>query len=317
MKLSIMVPVYNLEEFIGPCLESLLFQTVNFEYEIVVANDCSTDNSKRIIEQFQARYPGRIQLIDNAENQRLANNMKLLLAQCRGDYIAYMDGDDLAKPGKLQAQVDYLNNNPDCGMVYHDSEVFDSDSGKVTSHYVRDYYNREYIPDKADINHLILYGSFFNASSLMFRRHNHLEETVDDKCKIILDHPFQVLNAGFTQGKIGRIEAVLGGYRLHASSFGAQTLRNATRRERVLADQLQAISNGTRFSVDDSILQQGKSHYCFATALFFLKREDELRFRLYIQQSENNGLFFDERHQYLLENKDNFQYCLDYFQRCQ
>lgn len=314
MKVSVIVPVYNLEHFIGPCLDSLVTQLCEFPYEIIVANDCSTDGSLAIIKDFQQRYPNKIRLINNAKNQRLAKNMRLLLAAAEGEYIAYMDGDDLALPGKLQKQADYLDQHPDCGLVYHESDILNSDLGKVTGQYVRDYYNRQYIPAKASIEHLVKFGSFFQASSLMVRRHGNLHDTVDSRCKIILDQPFQILNCGFSKGYIAKVDEVLGQYRIHSASFGAQTLRDYTRREQVLADQLQAISNAARFGVAEEVINQGRAHYYFATAFYFLKKQERHLFEKYIQLSAQYNWFFDQRHRYLVDYATEFERCLGYIQ---
>ena len=313
MKASVIVPVFNLEPFIGPCLESLVNQVVDFDYEIVVANDCSTDNSLDVINAYKQRYPELIKLIDQPVNRGLAVNMRCLLRAAKGQYVAYIDGDDLALSGKLQAQVDFLDNNPDCGMVYHESEVFQSDSGEVTSHYVQDYYNRNYIPEKADISHLIRYGSFFQASSLMIRNHEAITSTVDAGCKIILDQPFQILNAGYLQSKIGRLPQVLGRYRIHAASFGAKTLQDAKRREQVLMDQLQAISHGSIFGVAEELLSQGRAHYYMATAIFFLKLGDIQRFNEYITLSAETSWRFDTRHAFLFDNRSDHVACKKLF----
>lgn len=305
MKLSVIVPVYNLADYIGPCLQSLITQQVNFDYEIIVANDCSSDRSLEVILSYQNQYPQLIKIINNPKNLRLAKNMQLLLKQAQGQYIAYMDGDDLALPGKLQAQVDYLDQHEKTGMVYHESEIFNSETGQSCGWYCRDYYNRDYIPAHATILHLIKYGSFFQASSLMFRRHAHLDKVVDSRCQIILDQPFQILNAGFLNGSIDRLETPLGRYRLHAASFGAQTLKNLSRREQVLQDQLYAIDNGHLFDVPQQIIAEGQAHYYFATAIFFLKINQPTLFKKYIQLSDINGYRFDDRHQALIKLQDN------------
>ncbi|AWB67786.1 glycosyl transferase [Saccharobesus litoralis] len=302
LKLSVIVPVYNLENYIADCLEGLIYQDVNFDYEIIVANDCSTDNSLEIIQQYQAQAPNLIKIIDNESNQRLAKNMRLLLAHAKGQYIAYMDGDDVALPGKLQAQVDHLDKNPECAMVYHEVEVFESDSNETTGYYCKDYYNKKCIPDKATIEHVVKYGSFFQASTLMFRRHSHLDKVVDEQCKIILDHPFQVLNAGFLNGTIEAVDGVLGRYRIHANSFGAMTLKDHSRREQVLADQLQAISNAAQFGISEKTINEGRAHYYFATALFFLKLKQNELFAKYIKLSDIDGFCFDIRHRYAIDH---------------
>lgn len=301
LKLSVIVPVYNLQDYIAECLDSLIQQEVAFDYEIVVANDCSTDKSLSIVQAYKAKHPALVKLINNRTNQRLAKNMQLLLEHAKGDYIAYMDGDDMALPGKLQAQVSHLDTNPNCGMVYHEAAIFDSDTNKNLGFYSKDYYNRPYIPEKATIEHIVKYGSFFQASTLMFRRHKHLNKVVDERCKIILDHPFQVLNAGYLNSSIESVKGVLGRYRIHANSFGAMTLKDHTRREQVLADQICAISNAERFAVSKEVIDQGRAHYYFATALFFLKIDNIPLFQKYIVLSDINGFRFDSRHTFALE----------------
>ena len=313
MKVSVVVPVYNLENYIGPCLESLLTQETSFDFDVIVANDCSIDGSLDVIHQYAERFPSQVKVIDQPVNKGLAFNMISLLKAASGEYIAYIDGDDLALPGKLQKQSDYLDQHESCGMVYHESEVFDSETDKTTSHYVKDYYNRNYIPEQSDITHLIRYGSYFQASSLMLRRHDSIANTVDDRCKIILDQPFQVLNAGYLNGKIGRINEVLGRYRIHANSFGAMTLKDFSRREQVLHDQIQAISNGQQFGVSEDIIYQGQAHYYMATAMFFLKTGNSERFNKYIDLSAKSDWRFDERHQFLISNKNSIEKCLQIF----
>lgn len=307
MKVSVIVPVYNLESFIGPCLDGLVCQNTTFDYEIIVANDCSTDNSLNIINAYARDYPNLIRVINQSENKGLAENMVALIGAVKGKYVAYIDGDDIALPSKLQVQADYLDANQDCAMVYHESDVFDSATGETTHHYVAGYYNHKYIPEKADITHLIRFGSFFQASSLMLRYHSNMRKTVDARCKIILDQPFQVLNAGYLNGKIGSIEQVLGRYRIHSNSFGAQTLKDYSRREQVLNDQIQAISNGAKFGVAPHCIEQGKAHYYMATAMYFLKMGEVQLFDKYISLSAQTDWRFDERHAFLVKHKA----CLD------
>ena len=108
MKVSVLVPVYNLERFIEPCLESLLTQQVNFDYEVIAIDDGSRDGSWAIMQRLAERYP-QLRALQNPQNIGLAGTQKRLLGEAQGEYIAYVDGDDLALPGKLQTQADYLD----------------------------------------------------------------------------------------------------------------------------------------------------------------------------------------------------------------
>lgn len=302
MKLSVLVPVYNLEHFIEPCLLSLLEQTTNFDFEVIAIDDGSSDGSWSIMQRLAARWP-RLRALQNPQNMGLAKTQKRLLAEARGEYIAYVDGDDLALPGKLQVLADYLDAHPGCALCYHEAEVFDSETEEVTAHYSRDYYNAAYIPSQASAEHLIRYGCFPNASSIAFRRHPHLQEAVDADCKIILDHPWHILNALYGKGSVDGIPEVYGRYRIHSHSFGGQTKRSPERREQVLADQLKACDNARPFGIADSVIAAGKAHYRFATALYFLKQGDVARFERFINESVVDDWFFDERHQLTWENR--------------
>jgi len=304
MKLSVLVPVYNLSAYVAECLLSILEQKTNFEFEVIAVDDCSTDDSFPIMENISLQHP-KLVLLRNEANQGLAKTQKRLLQIAMGDYIVYVDGDDVALPGKLQALADYLDKNPDCALVYHEAEVFDSDTGHVTSHYSRDYYNAAYIPQKATAEHLIRYGCFPNASSIAFRRHEHLTDAVDEQCKIILDHPWHILNALYGKGSVDFIPEVYGRYRIHSQSFGGQTKRLPERREQVLIDQLRACDNARTFGIDEKIIAQGKAHYRFATALYFLKQGDAIRFQRFIEASGTDHCFFDARHRFAWEQRNN------------
>ncbi|MEC7468603.1 MAG: glycosyltransferase family A protein, partial [Pseudomonadota bacterium] len=189
MKLSVIVPAFKLEQYIEPCLRSVLEQTVNFDYEVIVCDDASTDNTAAVIQRLENAFP-HLRAIYKTQNGGLANNMKTLLSSAQGEYIAYLDGDDIALPGKLQKQVDYLDSHPDCQMVYHESDMFDSDTNASIKLYSQQHYNWQHVPARSGIEHLIRYGTYLQASAVMFRRHDHLVETVLADCKIILDYPF-------------------------------------------------------------------------------------------------------------------------------
>ncbi len=118
-KVSVCVVTYNQERLIAQCLQSLVDQVVDFDLEIVVADDCSTDGTRQVVEQFSARYPGVIRAFCHEKNIGAYKNFLFVHEQARGKYIAHMDGDDYALPGKLQAQADFLDNNPTCNVVFH------------------------------------------------------------------------------------------------------------------------------------------------------------------------------------------------------
>jgi glycosyltransferase involved in cell wall biosynthesis len=120
MKLSVAMVAYNHERFIGQAIESVLAQKVNFDYEIVIGEDCCTDGTRAVILDFQRRYPERIVPILRERNIGGHRNIESVLAACRGRYVALLEGDDYwTSMDKLQKQVDFLDTHPDRAMCCH------------------------------------------------------------------------------------------------------------------------------------------------------------------------------------------------------
>lgn len=92
MKFSILIPVYNVENYISECLDSILSQTLN-DYEIICVNDGSTDNSGKICEDYRLRFPDKIKVI-HKKNQGLISARRLGIKNAEGDYVCFLDSDD-------------------------------------------------------------------------------------------------------------------------------------------------------------------------------------------------------------------------------
>src|SRR3712207_1086613 len=102
MKVSVLMLAYNHEKFIAQALDSALMQQVNFDYEIVIGEDCSTDNTRDILIRYQKEYPHRIRLLLPEKNLGMHDNLIQTFKACRGDYIAFLEGDDYwTSPNKL------------------------------------------------------------------------------------------------------------------------------------------------------------------------------------------------------------------------
>lgn len=297
VKLSVIVPAYNLQQYIEDCLLSVLTQQTDFAFEVIVCDDCSTDDTAVRIDTVAKQYPHTLRAIYKPQNQGLAQNMQTLLAACQGQYVAYLDGDDLALPGKLQKQVDYLDQHIDCQIVFHESDMFDSDTNQSIKLYSQEHYNWSLIPQRSGLEDLLRYGTYMQASSVMFRNHPNLTDTISADCKIILDYPFYILNAGYLQANIDFMPETLGRYRIHQNSFGAQTSRSVCRREQSLHDIEQACRLAKSFGVPNEAIEQGIAHHRFATALYFLARDEVELFVKYIEKASAQNWFFNAKHQ--------------------
>ncbi|MDO5509779.1 MAG: GNAT family N-acetyltransferase [Weeksellaceae bacterium] len=130
---SIFVMVYNHEKYISDCLEGILKQKCNFPYNIVIGEDFSTDKSREIIERYNKNYPGKLKLLLHDKNIGAHANQMAILENCNGKYIAICEGDDYwTDSGKLQRQVDFLENNSEYVLVAENSRIIDERHGTET-----------------------------------------------------------------------------------------------------------------------------------------------------------------------------------------
>ena len=115
---SIGVLTYNQEHYIRQCLDSILMQKVNFDFEIIIGDDCSTDLTPDILKEYNNRYPDIVIPLLNESNVGISANYKIVLNKCKGKYIAFCEGDDYwLSTTRLQEQIDFLENHPDYGFV--------------------------------------------------------------------------------------------------------------------------------------------------------------------------------------------------------
>lgn len=116
--ISVCVRTYNEENTIEECLDSVLSQDIDVDYEVVVADDGSTDATRSILQRYEARYPDRIRLVFHDENQGHIRTFWSLQQRARGKFVAVLDGDDYwTDRRKLQKQLDRLRSDPPLRMV--------------------------------------------------------------------------------------------------------------------------------------------------------------------------------------------------------
>ena len=126
---------YNHEKFIAMALDSMLIQETDFPFEIIVRDDCSTDQTAAIIKQYAKEYPNIIRPIFEKENQysKGINGTPMVLTKARGKYIAFLEGDDYWRDEyKLQKQVDFLEKNEEYVITYHNSIIVDENNKLIT-----------------------------------------------------------------------------------------------------------------------------------------------------------------------------------------
>lgn len=117
---SIIMSVYNDEKYLNEALDSIFAQTIQ-NFELIIIDDCSTDDTVKIIESYHDK---RIRLMVNDKNEGLTKNLNKALKYVRGKYIARMDGDDRSRPQRFEKQIAFLEENPDLMLISCRTHMF-------------------------------------------------------------------------------------------------------------------------------------------------------------------------------------------------
>jgi len=161
-KISVCVATYNQRTYIADCVLSVLAQECDADVEILVGDDSSRDGTDDVLRGLSARHPGRLTIVRRTLNLGASRNYQDLLARATGDYIAHLDGDDFWLPGKLAAQLDFLDRHQNCAAVYTNAFVVGSDGAFSAT-----FTGRQ--PEEFDTTYLLRGRNFLNHSSLLYR----------------------------------------------------------------------------------------------------------------------------------------------------
>jgi len=212
MKVSVLLTTYNHEKWIAQAVDSVLMQKTNFDYEIVIMEDCSTDSTRDIVLDFQRKYPDKIRLILSEKNKNDSSNFITAWQTSPSQYVAILDGDDYwTSSHKLQRQVDFLDTHPEYTICFHNVTILYEDGShepwdhacgkpKETST-LEDLWAGNFIPGPSPMLRKGLFGEFLNWFDT-------------DRWT---DWPLYILNA--QHGNIGYIDKLMGVYRVHSEGL--------------------------------------------------------------------------------------------------
>ncbi|CAD5296588.1 MAG: glycosyltransferase family 2 protein [Imperialibacter sp.] len=205
-KVSVVIPAFNAEAYIRATIQSVLNQTFD-DFEIVVVDDCSTDNTANVISSFDDK---RIRLHTNEKNKGIAYTRNRLISLARAKYLAILDADDLAYPSRLQVQYDFLSENPDFAFAGSDIELIDT-AGKTIG------YNQYTYPPE-NYPSLLFFHNIIAQSSVMINR-----DYIESLPQIYsLDFPpaedYHLWVRLALMGKTYNLPQVLVKYRIHSQS---------------------------------------------------------------------------------------------------
>lgn len=153
---SIIMGIYNCEDTLPEAIESILSQTYQ-DWELIMCDDASTDNTLKIAQSYSEQYPLKIKVIHNEKNMMLAASLNRCLEYAKGEYIARMDGDDVSVPERLEKQVDFLEQHEKYQVVGTWMQAFDKNGKK----------NVISIKDEPQVTDLPKFNPFHHATVLI------------------------------------------------------------------------------------------------------------------------------------------------------
>ena len=186
-----MMITYNHARYIKKAIESVLQQKVDFEFELVIGEDCSTDGTREIVYDYANRYKNKIKLITSEKNVGMKKNSLRTYKVLRGQYIAWCEGDDFWQSrNKLQKQVDYLESHPECGLVYSDYNKQYIKNNEIIYDFLKN--NREKYINEPNVENILLGKTKILTCTVVARR-----KLV---AALIRDDPYLYTNDTFLMG---------------------------------------------------------------------------------------------------------------------
>lgn len=206
--ISVLMSVYNAEEYLRIAIESILNQTYT-DFEFIIINDGSTDQSKAIINSYKDK---RIKLIDNVKNSGLVFSLNKGIDSAAGEYIARMDADDISLPERFEKQIEFLNKETDVALVSSSGTYIDENG--IDKKYLEFPVSAHLIFTYLFFGNPIIHTSVFIKTDVLrkykYKKDYYLAEDYFLWSQIAKDH------------KVANIPEPLVKYRFHESSISLQ-----------------------------------------------------------------------------------------------
>lgn len=191
---SVVCVTYNHEKFLRQALDGFLMQKTSFPVEIILAEDCSTDGTRKICEEYKAKYPEQINYIFSDHNVGPQANELRAMQAVRGKYIAYCEGDDYwTEPNKLQWQVDFMESHPEYSVCWHRFRNFNVETGEEWQDRCHVLFDKRTLsePDTPyagiDVDMNLYFSDFYTQPLTMLYRTDALDLRLYDRFKYFRD----------------------------------------------------------------------------------------------------------------------------------
>lgn len=221
MKISIVTASYNYQDYIKETIQSVLDQTYN-DWELIIVDDCSTDRSVDVIKSFNDE---RIKLFINEKNLGLAQTVKRGVECATGDWIVFLESDDLITSDNIEKKVEIIKKYPDLNLIFNDCEFFgDTERIKKVENDLqktRKILKYKKYPAKMFYN-FYLSNKIFTFSSVMVKRDDLLNVNFETPIDMLLDWWLWIQLSYL--GKFYYIPEKLTKWRLHMDSYVLQSI---------------------------------------------------------------------------------------------
>ena len=263
VKVSVLMVTYNHERYLASALESVLAQETDFDFEVVVGEDCSTDGTRGIAREYEARHPGKVRLLLRETNLGMMRNFEDTYRNCRGRYVALLDGDDYwTCPRKLQSQAEFLDSHPGYTLCFHPVAVVGEEGGEVSSWPPGGVANSPGIEDLLELNVIPSCSAMYRIG--VVERFPGWMLALD-----IGDWPFNILHA--QHGKVGFLPETMAAYRVHPD--GSWSSQDTARKMGNVIRFYDAVNAHLAFRYDRTVRMM-KSYYFHELALLYLGQKN-------------------------------------------
>lgn len=194
--ISVVIPSYNRADSVGQTIDSILAQKVDADVEIVIGDDCSTDNAREVLMRYKEQHPNVIRLIFHEQNMGLGANWATCVKACRGKYICNCDNDDYwHNEHKLQIQLDYMESHPDSNICITNHRTHNRTTGEIRE-------CKAEIDRSVDIQTAMWHSGHFCNATIMYRAdfmkaHLDLDEFIKRRLSL-QDWPAWVILTAYT-----------------------------------------------------------------------------------------------------------------------
>jgi len=264
---SVWIITYNHEPYIAEAIESVLMQKTDFDYKIIIGEDCSTDRTREIVKEYKNKYPDKIDLYLSEENLGVMGLIRATYGMCKGKYVTSFDGDDYyTDPYKLQKQVDFLEANPDFVLHFHRANIINEVRGyEIMS---GEAFSRN--PDNTlDVDHFLEGTNPIITSSVMNR--NVLGATLPEW---YFELPFPDYSYYFLLMQYGKVQyssEVMSAYRVHEK--GSWSGESEKIQYQNMIDFYSQIHRHLAY-LNPKKIRRSKAYYHYLLVIIFIKEGD-------------------------------------------